>query len=153
MNKARPHELDTPEGSTSAPAETPHGLYFTGYSEEDANPDIGDSTITETAGIGGFAMAAAPAIVIEKATNGEDADDPTIEAWYDNALRLRATNDKFSARIRWRAQMRYTGLTSEDLAGEDDEEAGPGVHLDILHGDLEVLGALLVDAHDAGPDP
>ena len=39
------------------------GLYFPGYSMEDANPDLGDSTITETAGLGGFAMAAAPAIV------------------------------------------------------------------------------------------
>lgn len=39
------------------------GLYFPGYSDKDANPDLGDSTISETAGIGGFAMAAAPAIV------------------------------------------------------------------------------------------
>ena len=39
------------------------GLYFPGFSAEDANPDIGDSAITETAGLGGFAMAAAPAIV------------------------------------------------------------------------------------------
>ncbi|MDQ7819071.1 MAG: DUF1116 domain-containing protein [Armatimonadota bacterium] len=46
-----------------APAEVPVGLFFPGYTQEDANPDIGDSTITETAGIGGFAMAAAPAIV------------------------------------------------------------------------------------------
>jgi hypothetical protein len=38
------------------------GLYFPQYSEKDANPDIGDSTITETAGYGGMAMAAAPAI-------------------------------------------------------------------------------------------
>jgi len=47
----------------TAPAEVPVGLFFPGYTQEDANPDIGDSTITETAGIGGFAMAAAPAIV------------------------------------------------------------------------------------------
>jgi hypothetical protein len=46
-----------------APAEVPVGLFFPGYSQDDANPDIGDSTITETAGIGAFAMAAAPAIV------------------------------------------------------------------------------------------
>ena len=39
------------------------GLYFPGYGVADANPDLGDSTITETAGLGGFAMAAAPAIV------------------------------------------------------------------------------------------
>jgi hypothetical protein len=47
----------------TAPAQPVKGLYFSGYSREDANPDIGDSAITETAGIGGFAMAAAPAIV------------------------------------------------------------------------------------------
>lgn len=41
----------------------PDALYFPGYSKEDANPDIGDSAITETAGWGGFAIAAAPAIV------------------------------------------------------------------------------------------
>ena len=47
----------------TAPAETPQGLYFPGFGPEDANPDLGDSAITETAGLGGFAMAAAPAIV------------------------------------------------------------------------------------------
>ena len=46
-----------------APADTPEGLYLGAYGPDDANPDIGDSAITETAGIGGFAMAAAPAIV------------------------------------------------------------------------------------------
>ncbi len=46
-----------------APANFIKGLYFPGFSEADANPDLGDSAITETAGIGGFAMAAAPAIV------------------------------------------------------------------------------------------
>ena len=47
----------------TAPAPMVDGLYLPGYSAEDAAPDIGDSTITETVGIGGFAMAAAPAIV------------------------------------------------------------------------------------------
>ncbi len=56
----------------TAPASIPKGLYFPGYSEEDANPDLGDSTITETASIGGFAMAAAPAIV--KFVGGTPAD-------------------------------------------------------------------------------
>ncbi len=44
-------------------APIPDALYFPGYSKEDANPDIGDSSITETAGWGGFAIASAPAIV------------------------------------------------------------------------------------------
>jgi hypothetical protein len=47
----------------TGPAETPVGLYFAGFGADDANPDIGDSAITETAGIGGFAMGGAPAIV------------------------------------------------------------------------------------------
>jgi len=47
----------------TAPAPVPEGLYLGSYGPADANPDIGDSSITETAGLGGFAMAAAPAIV------------------------------------------------------------------------------------------
>lgn len=47
----------------TAPAEPIQGLYFAGYGPEDANPDIGDSAITETVGIGGFTLAGAPAIV------------------------------------------------------------------------------------------
>lgn len=47
----------------TAPSPKVKGLYFPGFSGQDANPDIGDSTICETYGIGGFAMAAAPAIV------------------------------------------------------------------------------------------
>jgi hypothetical protein len=46
----------------TGPALTPEGLFLGGYGPQDANPDIGDSAITETAGLGGFAMAAAPAI-------------------------------------------------------------------------------------------
>lgn len=46
-----------------APAPVVNGLFFNGYTKEDAAPDLGDSAIAETAGIGGFAMAAAPAIV------------------------------------------------------------------------------------------
>ncbi|RZI40639.1 DUF1116 domain-containing protein [Herbaspirillum sp. HC18] len=45
-----------------APANTPVGLFFTGYSQDDANPDFGDSAITETLGIGGAAMIAAPGV-------------------------------------------------------------------------------------------
>lgn len=46
----------------TAPVEMPDGLYFPGFSVQDANPDMGDSTIVETMGLGGFAMAAAPAV-------------------------------------------------------------------------------------------
>ena len=47
----------------TAPAPVVNGLYFPGNTIKDAAPDLGDSAITETAGLGGFAMAAAPAIV------------------------------------------------------------------------------------------
>jgi hypothetical protein len=47
----------------TAPAPMVEGLYLPGFSAEDAAPDLGDSVIIETAGYGGFAMAAAPAIV------------------------------------------------------------------------------------------
>jgi Protein of unknown function (DUF1116) len=47
----------------TSPAPLVDGLYFPGYSIADAAPDLGDSAITETAGLGGFSMAAAPAIV------------------------------------------------------------------------------------------
>ncbi len=47
----------------NAPAPEVDGLYLSGFGPADANPDLGDSTITETMGIGGMAMAAAPAIV------------------------------------------------------------------------------------------
>ena len=41
----------------------PKGLYFPGFTAEDGNPDIGDSAICETYGVGGFAMGGAPAVV------------------------------------------------------------------------------------------
>ena len=46
----------------TAPVEMPRGLYFPGFTADDANPDMGDSTIVETVGLGGFAMAASPAV-------------------------------------------------------------------------------------------
>jgi Protein of unknown function (DUF1116) len=47
----------------TGPAQTPVGLFLGNYGPDDANPDIGDSAIMETYGVGGFSMAAAPAIV------------------------------------------------------------------------------------------
>ncbi|MDZ4181806.1 MAG: DUF1116 domain-containing protein, partial [Candidatus Cloacimonadaceae bacterium] len=51
----------------------PEALFFPGYTIADANPDIGDSAITETGGLGGFAIAAAPAIVQFVGGNAADA--------------------------------------------------------------------------------
>lgn len=55
-----------------APANPVNGLFFPGFGVGDAAADLGDSAITETAGIGGFAMAASPAIV--KFVGGTPAD-------------------------------------------------------------------------------
>lgn len=65
----------------TAPAEIPVGLFFSGFTQEDANLDIGDSTITETAGIGGFAMASAPAIVTFVGGSPQDALNATLEMY------------------------------------------------------------------------
>jgi hypothetical protein len=63
------------------PSQKVKGLYFSGYTEEDANPDIGDSTISETAGIGAFAMATAPAIVQFIGGTPADALQYTLEMY------------------------------------------------------------------------
>jgi hypothetical protein len=65
----------------TAPAARVDGLYFAGYGPDDANPDIGDSTITETAGIGAFAMAAAPAIVTFVGGSPDEALAATLEMY------------------------------------------------------------------------
>jgi hypothetical protein len=46
----------------TAPVEVPEGLYFPGFGPDDANPDMGDSAIVETIGLGAFAMATSPAV-------------------------------------------------------------------------------------------
>src|SRR5256886_12612903 len=46
----------------TAPVNMPQGLYFPGFGPDDANPDMGDSAIVETIGLGAFAMVAAPAV-------------------------------------------------------------------------------------------
>ena len=65
----------------TAPAGKVKALYFPGFTEADANPDIGDSTITETAGIGGFAMASAVAIVAFVGGTPKDAMNATLEMY------------------------------------------------------------------------
>lgn len=65
----------------TAPVAVPKGLYFPGFTEADSSGDIGDSTITETAGIGGFAMASAPAIVTFVSGTPQDAINATLEMY------------------------------------------------------------------------
>ena len=65
----------------AGPAEVPDALFFPGYSRDDANPDIGDSAITETNGLGGFAIAASPAIVQFVGGNTSDAIQYTLQMY------------------------------------------------------------------------
>jgi hypothetical protein len=57
----------------TGPAQMVKGLFFPGFSEADANPDMGDSAISETAGLGGFSLGNAPAIVQFVGGTVEDA--------------------------------------------------------------------------------
>ena len=65
----------------TAPAPLVAGLWLPGYTAEDANPDIGDSAITETGGIGAFALAGAPAIVKFVGGTPVDALNATLEMY------------------------------------------------------------------------
>jgi hypothetical protein len=65
----------------TAPAPLVQGLWLPGFSAADANPDIGDSAITETGGIGGFALAGAPAIVKFVGGAPQDALNATLDMY------------------------------------------------------------------------
>lgn len=65
----------------TGPAGIIDGLFLPGFGPEDANPDIGDSTITETVGLGAFAMAAAPAIVKFIGGRASEASLATLEMY------------------------------------------------------------------------
>ena len=67
----------------TAPVEMPRGLYFPGFTAADANPDIGDSTIVETIGLGGFAMAASPAVAGFVGAGGADAALGATRSMYE----------------------------------------------------------------------
>jgi hypothetical protein len=71
------------------------GLYFPGYGPEDANPDIGDSAITETAGIGAFALAGSPAILALIGGTAENA----IKYTYEMRKITNSLNDTFTLPI------------------------------------------------------
>jgi len=65
----------------TGPAPLPDALFFPGFTREDANPDIGDSSITETCGLGGFAIAASPAIVQFVGGTARDAVNYTLQMY------------------------------------------------------------------------
>ena len=134
----------------AAPAQVPDGLYFPGYSFDDANPDIGDSTITESAGIGGFAMAAAPAIVTFVSGKPSDAINATMEMYeitfaehkYFNipALDFRGTPTGIDIR-----SVVEKGMTPRINTGIAHKEAGVGqVGAGLVRPPMEIFEEALV---------
>jgi hypothetical protein len=65
----------------TAPAPMVEGVYFPGFGPEDANPDMGDSAITETIGLGSFSMAGAPAVVEYIGGNAQFALETTLKMY------------------------------------------------------------------------
>ena len=122
----------------TAPVAVPEGLYLPGYAAEDAAGDIGDSTITETAGAGGFAMAAAPAIVTFVSGTPEDAVNTTLEMYEITA----------AEHSHWTIpQLGFRGTpTGIDIRRVVERGIAPRVNTGIAHRDAGVgqIGAGLV---------
>jgi hypothetical protein len=121
-----------PERWFTAPAGIVQGLYFPQYTAADANPDIGDSTITETAGYGGMAMAAAPAIVKFVGGSPQLATQATLEMYeitYDEheqftipALNFRGTPCGIDLR-----KVKETGILPQINTGIAHKDPGVGM--------------------------
>ncbi|MCQ4088312.1 DUF1116 domain-containing protein [Saccharibacillus sp. JS10] len=111
---------------------TPDGLYFTGYSAEQANPDIGDSAITETVGVGGMAMIAAPGVTRFVGLSGLD-DAQNIS---EEMQRISITNNPTWSIPNWNfkgatlgidiRKVVETGITPIINTGIAHKEAGVG---------------------------
>ena len=126
----------------TGPAQVIDGLFFPGYSQEDANRDIGDSTISETAAVGGFAMAAAPAIVGFVGGDVNDAMDFT-EDMYEITL---AENDNYNI-----PYLDFRGTpTGIDVRKVVETGIKPTINTGIAHKEPGVgqIGAGLVDPPD-----
>jgi len=121
-----------PDRWFTAPSGKVEGLYFPSFSERDANPDIGDSTITETAGYGGFAMAAAPAITQFVGGSPSMAVETTLEMYEITAsehegftipvLNFRGTPLGIDVR-----KVRQTGILPKINTGIAHREPGVGM--------------------------
>ncbi|MDA3793134.1 MAG: DUF1116 domain-containing protein [Elusimicrobia bacterium] len=109
----------------TAEAGIPKGLFFSGFTQEDANPDLGDSTISEIAAIGGFAMAAAPAIVKFVGGTAQDAIKYTKEM----ASITHGPNRKFQI-----PQLNFMGTpTGLDILKVLDTGIAPFINTGIAH--------------------
>lgn len=123
----------------TAPAAIIDGLYFPGYSMEDANPDIGDSSITETLGLGGFSMATAPAIVQFVGGTPQDAVNYTTQMYEIT------TEESGSYKL---PPMNFRGSpTGIDIRKVVDTQISPVINTGIAHKDAGVgqVGAGVVN--------
>jgi len=122
----------------TAPVAVPQGLYFPGFQAEDASGDIGDSTITETAGVGGFAMASAPAIVAFVSGTPKDAINTTLEMY-----EITCTEHKYFTMPPLSFRGTPTGI---DIRKVVEKGITPRVNTGIAHKDAGVgqIGAGLV---------
>jgi len=134
----------------TGPVANPVGLYFPGFTAEDGSGDIGDSTITETAGIGAFAMAAAPAIITFVSGTPKDAVNTTLEMYEINyaehkyfsipALDFRGTPTGIDIR-----KVIETGITPRLNTGIAHKEAGVGqIGAGLVRPPMEIFEAALV---------
>lgn len=123
----------------TGPAQVVDGMFFPGYSQEDACRDIGDSTISETAAVGGFAMAAAPAIVGFVGGDVNDAVEFT-ENMYEITL---AENENYSI-----PYLDFRGTpTAIDIRKVVETGILPAINTGIAHKEPGIgqIGAGLVD--------
>src|SRR5262249_43015252 len=146
----------------TAPVNVPEGLYFPGFGPEDANPDLGDSAIVETIGLGGFAMAASPAVAGFVGKGGMQEAIAVTEEMAEVCL---------SEHLHWKIPMRdgrgapvgidirkvvETGITpliNTGIAGKipGTGQIGAGVvraPLGCFEAALEAVGAIRHDARD-----
>jgi hypothetical protein len=134
----------------TGPVAQPKGLYFPNFTAADGSGDIGDSTITETAGIGAFAMAAAPAIITFVSGTPKDAVNTTLEMYEINytehknftipALDFRGTPTGIDIR-----KVVETGITPRLNTGIAHKEAGVGqIGAGLVRPPMEIFEAALV---------
>jgi hypothetical protein len=141
----------------TGPAQLVEGIYFPGYGPGDANPDLGDSAITETVGLGGFAMAAAPAIMSFVGGSPEQALETTRLmygiTWADSdafqvpALGFRGTPTGIDCR-----EVVHSGVLPVINTGIAHREPGVGqVGAGLVHPPIEAFTAALAAlAEDGG---
>jgi hypothetical protein len=142
----------------TGPASTIDGLYFAGYGPRDANPDLGDSAITETAGLGGFAVAASPSVLQSVGGTPEEARRITTSmyeitcaehpAFHVAPMGFRGTPLGIDARA-----VVHTGILPVINTGIAHREAGVGqIGAGVVRPPIEpFVDALVALADAAGP--